>query len=313
MFAPVFPHVLVQLGQIQVPAPPEILDAAYGILNFTLFTVGDQAITVVTILVVAVMLVASWWISFALQRGAERTLRRRGVTNAGTVAVTRLLLHYGIMAAGFAIVIQHVGIDLSALFAAGAIFAVGLRFAMQNITQNFVSGVILLLERTIKPGDIVEVEARSLKVLKMGIRTTVARTREDESILIPNSVLVQSAVKNFTLDDPLFRIRAGVGVSYDSDMRRVRETLERVAAEMKWGVDSPEPVILLTSFGNSSVDWEVSVWCDDAWRAHRLASNLREAIWWALKERGIVISYPQLDLHLDPPVHDALVRLPRPA
>lgn len=82
---------------------------------------------------------------------------------------------------------------------------------------------------------------------------------------------------------------------------------------MKWGVDSPEPVILLTSLGNSSVDWEVSVWCDDAWRSHRLASSLREAIWWALKERGIVISYPQLDLHLDSPVHDALVRLPRPA
>jgi len=86
------------------------------------------------------------------------------------------------------------------------LFPVGLGFAMQNIAQNFVSGLILLVERAIKPGDIVEVEGRVVRVLKMGIRTTIARTRDDEEIIIPNASLVQSSVKNYTLEDSYFRI-----------------------------------------------------------------------------------------------------------
>jgi small-conductance mechanosensitive channel len=220
-------------------------------------------------------------------------------------------MHYGIMAIGLAIAVDQVGIDLTALFAAGALFAVGLGFAMQNIAQNFVSGLILLIERVIKPGDVLEVEGAVVRVRRMGIRTTVARTRDDEEIIIPNATLVQSLVKNFTLGDSAFRVRVGVGVSYGSDMRRVRATLERVAAEQPWRLDRPEPVIFLVDFGSSSVDWEVSAWCDNAWGAPRAASELRQGIWNALKDAGIQISFPQLDVHFAPPVEEALARLPR--
>jgi small-conductance mechanosensitive channel len=217
------------------------------------------------------------------------------------------------MAIGFAIAVDQVGIDLTALFAAGALFAVGLGFAMQNIAQNFVSGLILLIERAIKPGDILQVEGEIVRVRRMGIRSTVARTRNDEEIIIPNSILAQSLVKNFTLGDPSYRVRVGVGVSYDSDMRLVRATLERIAAEQGWRLESSEPVILLSEFGNSSVDWEVSVWSDDAWAAPRNASQLREGIWNELKAEGIVIAFPQLDLHFDPPIEAAFSKLPRSA
>jgi hypothetical protein len=195
---------------------------------------------------------------------------------------------------------------MHALFAAGAVFAVGLGFAMQNISQNFVSGVILLIERTIKPGDILQVETEIVRVKRMGIRATVSRTLDDEEIIIPNSVLVQNSVKNYTLQDSLFRLRTLVGVIYGSNMALVRETLERTTREIPWRVQAVQPRILMKQFGNSSVDFDVSVWIDDPWKKQVRLSELNERIWWALKEAGIVIAFPQLDVHFDPPVMSSI-------
>lgn len=289
----------------------EIAAWLHTILNFPLFPVGDQEVTLTTVLVVGIMIVSTWWISNLLQRAVNRAFRNRGVDDPGTTQVTLRLLHYAVMAIGLSIAVQQVGINLNALFAAGAIFAVGIGFAMQNIAQNFVSGLILLVERAIKPGDIVEVEGRVVRVLKMGIRTTVARTRDDEEIIIPNASLVQSTVKNYTLDDPIFRIRADVGVHYKSDMRKVRASLLRAAESMEWRLADREPVLMLTDFGDSAVDWQVSVWSEDPWRGPRIQSELREAIWWALKEDDIEIAFHQIDVHFDPPVEEGLSRLPR--
>ncbi len=292
---------------------PELAAIVHSILNFTLFPIGDQDVTVVTVIIVGLMVIITWWASHLLQRWVDRGFEARGVSDLGTRAVAKRLLHYAVMAIGLSLAVQQVGINLSALFAAGAIFAVGLGFAMQNIAQNFVGGVILLVERGIKPGDIVEVENRVVRILKMGIRTTVARTRDEESIIIPNATLVQSAVKNFTLGDPLFRVRVDVGVTYDSDMRQVRATLEEAARDTTARIPDREPVVLLSDFGDSSVDWQISIWCNDAWSARRIGAQLREDVWWALKEAGIVIAFPQLDVHFDPPVEEAFARLPRPA
>jgi small-conductance mechanosensitive channel len=277
----------------------EAAGVLHRVLNFTLFEVSGTPITLTTVFVAGFLIVLTWWVSSLLQRALDRTFRARGVTDVGTMQITKRLLHYGVMAIGLSIAITQIGINLNALFAAGAIFAVGIGFAMQNIAQNFVSGLILLVERAIKPGDILEVEGRVVRVLKMGIRTTIARTRDDEEIIIPNATLVQSTVTNYTLDDPIYRVRAGVGVHYGSDMRKVRDALLAASEEMEWRMLDRKPVILLTAFGDSSVDWEVSLWCDNPWAAPRVQSQLREGIWWALKDAGIEISYPQIDVHFD--------------
>jgi small-conductance mechanosensitive channel len=182
---------------------------------------------------------------------------------------------------------------------------------MQNIAQNFVSGVILLLERSIKPGDVLKVEDRFVKVMRMGIRATIARTLDEEEIIVPNSAIVQSTVTNYTLRDSLYRLRCQVGVIYGSDMGLVRRTLEGVAQHVEWRNNTMEPVILLTDFGSSSVDFEISVWIDDPWNVRRARSKLNEAIWWALKDAGVIIAFPQLDVHLDPPVAESLGRVRR--
>jgi len=100
---------------------------------------------------------------------------------------------------------------------------------MQNIMQNFVSGVILLTERTIKPGDVLQVDQRFVRVQNMGIRATIARTLDEEEIIIPNCAIVQANVTNYTLKDSLYRLRCTVGVVYSADMRAVREVLEKTA------------------------------------------------------------------------------------
>jgi len=288
-----------------------IAEMVQQVISYQIFELSGTGVNLVLILTVGLLVVATWIISNLLQRWVEQAFRARGVEDMGTTAITKRLLHYAIMAIGLGIALETIGISLSALFAAGAIFAVGIGFAMQNIAQNFVSGLILLVERAIKPGDIVEVEGRVVRVLKMGIRTTIGQTRDGEELIIPNASLVQSTVKNYTLGDPLFRIQAMVGVSYESDMKAVRGSLAQAAESVQGRMQDREPVIVLTDFGDSTVDWRVSIWTDDAWTSPRLASALREAIWWGLKDDGIEIAFPQIDVHFDPPVEEAVSRLPR--
>lgn len=279
----------------------EALAPVRDFLGAHLFTVGGTSVTVASLLLATAVFLLAWLLSRLVQRALERALppaRGEGDIRKG-VEAGRRLVHYGIMTLGLAAALHVVGVNLAALFAAGAVLAVAIGFAMQNIAQNFVSGVILLMERSIQPGDVLEVEGHVVRVVDMRIRSTVVRTRDEEEIIVPNASLVQSSVKNFTLRDNQLRLRVPVGVVYGSDMRRAREVLEATARAFERRVPEREPLVLLTGFGDSSVNWEVSVWTDQPWRALVLRSELHQEIWWALKEAGITIAFPQLDVHFD--------------
>lgn len=292
----------------------EIVNVVRAVLDYHLFTLAGTPVTVATVLTFCVIVVVTIWLSHILQRGVEKFFRLRGVTDDGTIGVARRLLHYAVLLVGLGIGLQTIGVNLGALFAAGAVFAVAIGFAMQNVAQNFVSGVILLVERTIKPGDVLEVEGRRVKVSRMGIRATIVRTKDDEDLIVPNSLLVSASVKNYTLRDPFYRLRTTVGVTYDSDMRLVQETLFEAARGLPWRAVEREPEIFMSAFADSSVNFEISVWTTDPWQFQKRVSAINQAIWWALKEKGIVIAFPQLDLHLDRPALEVLgQREPPPA
>jgi small-conductance mechanosensitive channel len=273
-----------------------------------LFEFGGTPITIERAVAAVAVVLFAWGLSIVIRRGLVRGMRKRGVTSEGTLAATSRLTHYAVIVVGFGVAMRTLGLDITSLFAAGAVFALGLSFAMQNIAQNFVSGVILLLERSIKPGDILEVEGRVVRVHEMGIRATYARTLDDEVIIVPNSTIVQSSVKSYTLRGSSYRLRTKVGVAYDSDMALVRSTLEDVAKSYPARVADMEPLVLLFEFGESSVVWEVSVWIDDPWRMRRLRSGLQEAIWAAFRQHRITIAYPQLDVHMDARLLEALAK-----
>jgi len=198
-----------------------------------LFTVFGTTITIGTLVAVAMILAATLVATRLASRPFQRALVREDLKDPGTLRAIQRLVHFVIWFVGLGVALETVGFDLTALFTAGAVFAIGLGFAMQNIAQNFVSGVILLLERSIKPGDVLEADGRIVKVERMGIRATVARTLDEEDIIIPNSHLVQAPVKNFTLADSLFRLRTTVGVVYGSDMKQVTDVLLTTARTIR--------------------------------------------------------------------------------
>jgi small-conductance mechanosensitive channel len=282
----------------------ELPKGSQSLLDFTLFRIGNTPLTVGTLVTALATILVTLIATALLERFVKRRFAARGVGGqGGTVAVQ--LLHYAMLGIGFSIAAQTVGINLSALFAAGAVFAIGLGFAMQNIAQNFVAGVIILLERVIRPGDIIEIEGQVARVEDIGIRSTRVRTRFDVDIIVPNAILVQTNVRNYTLGDSDYRVHIDVGVAYSEDMVAVHALLVRAARAIAWRVASKDPVVLVTAFGNNAVNFEVSVWCDDPWSARIRQSDLSLAIWRALTDAKVTIAFPQLDVHFDPWVERA--------
>ena len=292
----------------------EMLGAVRSALDFRLFEMGGSVVTIAALLTAGLLLAFTMVTARLLSGFVSRTLLKRGA-KPGPVGTVATLLRYLVLVVGISVALETAGINLAALFAAGALFAVGLGFAMQSIAQNFVAGVILLVERSIQPGDLLQVEGKVVRVQDMGIRASVARTRDGEDLVIPNAVLIQTTVTNYTLKDSIYRIKVPVGVTYDSDMAVVKETLLGVAREVSTihAVVGHAPQVIMTEFGNNSVNWEVAIWMNDPWAARPAISALHESIWWAFKAKGIVIAFPQLDVHFDPPVTAGLARAASPA
>lgn len=285
--------------------------AVDGLANAPLFTIGTTPVTLTTLATAIGIALVTLLLARVAQRGTARAFRLRGASDEGTAHVVARLAGYAVALVGLGVAVQTVGVNLGALFTAGAVFAVAIGFAVQNVGQNFVSGVILLTERAIKLGDVLEVEGRVVRVTRLGMRATVARTRDEEDLIIPNATLVQNTITNYTLRDTLYRLRATVGVSYDADVREVARVLERAAATLRVRVPDREPRVLLLEFGDSAILFEVLVWVQDPWQARGLRSQLNHAIWQALREADIAIPFPQRVVHLVPPLTGAPPSRPR--
>jgi small-conductance mechanosensitive channel len=253
------------------------------------------------------VLLAAFWISRLLQRGVDRRLRHDGQNDDATIRTSKNVARFIVMVPAILVVIHLMGINLSSFFTTSGLFAVAVAFAMKNIAENLVSGMMLRLERAIKPGDVLETDGAMVRVKKIGLRATIVRTKDEKDLLIPNSQLVQTRVANFTFRDSVCRVWTMVGVSYSSDLNKVREVLEGVCGKMRGKSDQHAPEVLLTDFGASSVNYKISIWIENPWDSGPYKSDLNESIWWGLKDAGLVIAFPQLDIHLD----DACMRRKR--
>lgn len=270
-----------------------------GLLDLRLFQVSEVDVTLMSVVAVAAIVFGSFVASKLLRGVIRKSLRAESPQAEANVRALARLVHYLVVGLGIAVALPALGIEIGALLAVGGVFVVALGFAMKELTENFVSGVILLAERAIKPGDVLEVEGRVVRVTQMGIRTTMATTRDGEDLIIPNSTLVTSTVKNLTWRDPNFRIHAKVGVAYGSDLKVVFQALRDAADRLPWRMPEPAPKVYLTEFGDHAVGFDVVVWISDPWRTRQSVSDLHEAVWWALRGASVTIAFPQMDLHLD--------------
>lgn len=270
-----------------------------------LLTISGTEVTLFSISIFMLVIILSILISLVLQRAFKGALASKFKRREGTLTALLRLINYSILLIGFAIALQNVGINISALFAAGAVFAIAIGFAMQTIVENFVAGVILMIERSITPGDVLEIEGNLVRVINMGIRTTVVESTRREELIIPNSIFSQSIVKNYNLLSNQFRLSVTVGVSYGSDMKKVFEVLDETARSMPWRVQGEEPLVRLLDFGDSAVDFGVLIFTDEPWLQRRYMAELRKAIWFAFQDADITIAFNQVDIHFDPPVTHA--------
>jgi potassium efflux system protein len=189
---------------------------------------------------------------------------------------------------------------------------VGIGFGLQAIVNNFVSGLILLFERPIKVGDMVDVDNQVGEVKELGLRATVVQTFDNAEIVIPNSQLISGSVTNWTLTEKKIRVKVPVGVAYGSDIEKVLKILLACASDNPTVLSTPKPVALFLAFGASSLDFELRVWIADFNDKLTILSELNQEIESEFESAGIEIPFPQSDLHLRSIDKDALQALSEP-
>ena len=217
----------------------------------------------------------------------------RGVPAAVSTTVQYLVAALAVLVAIFAL-----GIEASRFTILASAVGVGVGFGLQNIVNNFVSGLILLYERPIQNGDTVEMGTLMGTVGRIGVRSSTVRTFDGAEVIVPNATLISNEVTNWTLSDRLRRVEIRVGVSYGSDPRRVIALLEEAARSHEWVLAQPAPTVLFQGFGESSLDFSVRVWTANFEDWLRLRSQLHVEIFEALAKEGIEIPFPQRDVHL---------------
>jgi len=236
----------------------------------------------------------SAFIRFVLQ---EDVYPRMKVEKGKSYAVSSLL-HYFILTIGFTIAIAALGVNLTKLTVLTGAFGVGIGFGLQSVVNNFVSGLILLFERPIHVGDVVEVGDLLGKVLRIGIRASTVHTRQGSDIVVPNSQLVTEKVTNWTLSDRLRRVDLPVGVNYSAPPKEVIKILETVAQANPDILRKPAPQGLFMGFGDSSINFELRAWTDqfDDWP--RVRSELASAIYDAIYAAGMTFPFPQREVRV---------------
>ena len=228
----------------------------------------------------------------------ETNMKTRRVSPTARTLILKLINISGLVLAGL-FALNTMGLDLSALAIFGGAFGLGLGFGMQTIISNYISGIILLLDKSISPGDVIEVEGNYGVITEMHARYVVMKTRAGEEMLIPNEMLLTNKVTNWSFSSRAIRQDMYVGVSYDSDMELVQKVLKDCIREHKRVLESPVPRAFIKEFGDSSVVFIVRFWMKDPEEGvNNLKGDLYMLIWRALKENNIHIPFPQRVIHM---------------
>lgn len=276
----------------------EALDLVWQLFNAPIFVLAGTEVSVFTVVTVVGVVYAGFRISELLQHGVLRWARARERVDEGSVGTVQRLLHYMVVGLSIVVGLQTIGINLDALLATGAVFAVGFGLAMQSIVQNFVSGIILLVEQSIRPGDVVEVEGRMVRVEEMAVRSTIVESLDGDRHIVPNSLLVQSAVRNLTMHRRPVRVHTRVGVAYHIDPDAVVEVLTRAVSTLPNRLPEEPPVVLFDAFGDSALEFDVFVWIQEPWHLPTARAQLNHRIWRALSEHNMPIPFPQRTIHM---------------
>lgn len=278
-----------------------ILATVRNTLETPILKLGSSTVTLWIILQMAILVALLFYLSGKLRKLITERVLTRTKMEMGARQATGSIIRYIIIAIGFAIILQTAGIDLTALNVLAGAVGLGLGFGLQNIVNNFISGVIILFERPIKVGDRVVVGEVEGDVVHIGARSTTVVSNDNISIIVPNASFITENVVNWSHNDRTVRFRIPVNVAYGTDIALVERVLLEVAAANPDILKDPAPGVRLMEFGDSGLGFELRVWSTTLIHRRGLLTNaLNKGIYRTFMEHGIQIPYPRRDVQILP-------------
>ena len=281
--------------------PQELLTDISKVFTSTLFKIGDNPVSLrslveLIVLFIAVLVISRSFTDFL----KERLLVRLGIDEGNREAIA-VIMRYLIVALGVVGAIQSIGFNLASLAVVAGGLGVGIGFGIQDLTTNFVSGLTLLLDRPVKVGDFVELEGLMGIVKKISIRSTIIKTNDDSSVIVPNSNMISNKIVNWSYENPLLCLRLSIEVAENSDPLLVTETLLNIAYAEAGVLYEPNPKVLFVEFGDDCFKFELLVWTDRPTEREVIKSSLNFAIEYNFRQQGIDFPFNDREIYLKNP------------
>lgn len=266
-------------------------------LEYELLGLGDYKIKTYTLLLIILIPILTKLILWVIKKALFRIDKTENKDIGNTYALYQLI-KYIIWVVAIGLIFETIGIKLTLLLAGSAALLVGIGLGLQQTFNDIVSGIILLTERSIKVGDILEIDHDIVKIEKIGLRTSTCSNRDEISIIIPNSLITTKKVINWSHQTQQTRFKIDIGVAYGSDINLVIKILEESAKEHP-GVSKLSNIeARLNDFGNSSIDMQLLFYSTDIFRIEKVKSDIRRTINHKFAQNNVTIPFPQMDLHL---------------
>lgn len=262
-------------------------------LNYRLLHFGNYSVSVYHLVLLGVLVIVTWLVLLLVRSAIFRSHR----LDTGRKYAIYQMIRYVFLVVVIGIGLEGLGVSLTVLLAGSAALLVGIGLGLQNLFNDFVSGIILLVDGSVEVNDVVEVDGLVAQVLEINLRTSVVRTRDEKYIILPNSILTGGKLINWTHHSQTSRFSVFVGVAYGSDVELVMSILRQVAQAHPQVNPDHEPIVRLINFGDSSIDFELLFWTNEVFRVDNVKSDLRIALCAAFQEKGVEIPFPQRVLH----------------
>ena len=268
------------------------------VLEFELFEIGKYSLSVYNLILVVVIFFAVKGINHSVDLLVKKRLEKKGLNDIGRGKSINQLFKYIVYILGFTVAIKSLGIDMEIILGVFAALGLGIGFALQDLFKDLISGITILFEGNVAVGDILEVDGEIGAVKEIKLRTSIMKTRDGVHIVIPNSLVVNEKVTNWTKSSKITRFQIAVGVAYGSDVENVKELLLQAANNNSEVSKRPTPMVFFNDFGDSSLQFDIHFWVEDTWKVEIIKSELRFAIDKLFRENNITIPFPQRDVHM---------------
>jgi small-conductance mechanosensitive channel len=274
-----------------------MLEQLLGYLREPLVILSGTPVTTLTLFTAIMIVVVARIVAAIVARSIDRLFEAQGL-DRGLRFATNKITRYVILMIGVFVAIGTLGIDTSAIMAGGAVLLVGIGFGLQKLAENFISGLLVLIERPIKKGDFIDAGGVLGTVEDIGLRATRVMSRDGVTVILPNSHLMSNTVINYSAPTSERRFYIDIGVAYGSDLDLVRRVALEIAASDERVLKTPVPEVRHSGFGDSAIHLSLIVWISDAKEDLIVGSALRFALDREFRKHGIVIPFPQRDVHL---------------